>query len=90
MNEMLVGANRMEFLGHQIGGDVITCSREGEKDSTLDHRKASEIFPRISRVLLRDHKPAFAEISVPLSDLPRKVKSEQVLRVTHRDSHTLY
>ena len=80
----------MEFLGHQIGGDVITPSREGEEDSTFDHQKASEILPRISRVLLRDHKPAFADISVPLSDLPRKVKSEQVLGVRHSNVHILY
>ena len=58
----------MEFLGHQIGGDVITPSRSMENSS--NHQEASEILPWISR--------AFAVISAPLSDLLKKGKSEQV------------
>ena len=37
----LLGANRMEFLGYQTGGDVITPSednlKKGKDNSTSDH-----------------------------------------------------
>ena len=45
----------MEFLGHQIGGDVITPSRDNlnkeRKNSTSEHQEASEILPIISGLL---------------------------------------
>ena len=53
----LLGAKRMEFLGQQIGDDVITPSSDNiEKvNSTSDHQEASEILPRISWLLQRPH-----------------------------------
>ena len=69
----LLGADRMEFLGHQIGGDVITLSR-GSLEKVSDHQQASEILSRASK----DHIPAFAEISAPLTDLLKKEKSEHI------------
>ena len=55
----LLGANRMEFLGHQIGGDVITSSSEKLeqvwKTPRLTKQEASEILPRISWLLQRPH-----------------------------------
>ena len=44
----LLGANRMEFLGPQIGG-------ESTENSTSNHQEASEIFPGISGLLQRPH-----------------------------------
>ena len=79
----LLGANRMEFLGHQSGGDVITPSYDNlekvRENSKSDHQEASEILPGISGLHnYRDHIPAFAKISAPLYDLIKKGKSEQV------------
>ena len=50
----LLGANRIEFLCHQIGGDVFTPSEdnlEGTEDSTSEHQEASKVIPRISGLL---------------------------------------
>ena len=41
-----------------------------------DHQEANEILGLVD--FYRDHIPAFAEISAPLSDLLKKGKSEQV------------
>ena len=52
----LLGSNWIEFLGHHIGGDVITPSgdnldREGTENTTSDHQEVSEILSRISGLL---------------------------------------
>ena len=77
----LLGANRMEFLGHQIGGDVITPSSDNLKKVRKTPRPTTKRQVRSFLGLVgyyRDHNPAFAEISAPLSDLLKKGKSEQV------------
>ena len=77
----LLGANRMEFLGHQIGGDVITLSGDNLEKVWKSPRPTTKKQVRSFIELVgyyRDHIPAFAEISVPLSDLLKKGKSEQV------------
>ena len=70
----------MEFLGHQIGGDVITNDNLEKVRKTP--RPTTKKQVRSFLVLVgnyRDHIPAFAEISAPLSDdLLKKGKSEQV------------
>ena len=70
----------MEFLGHQVGGDVITSSSEKLKKvwktPRLTTKKQVKSFLGLVGYY-RDHIPAFAEISAPLSDL-KKGKSEQV------------
>ena len=75
-----LGADRMEFRGHQIGGDVITPSRDNiekiRKNSTSNHQEARSFLGLVG--YYRDHIPAFAEISAHLSDLLKKGKSEQV------------
>ena len=46
----------MEFLGHQIGGDVITPSSDNlEKIRKTNHQEASEILCRISWLIQRPH-----------------------------------
>ena len=51
----LLGASRMEFLGHQVGGDIITPSRDNlekvRNTSTPDYQEASEIFLGSCRLL---------------------------------------
>ena len=77
----LIGANRMEFLGHQIGGDVITPSSDNLKKVRKTPRPTTKRQVRSFLGLVgyyRDHIPAFAEISAPPSDLLKKGKSEQV------------
>ena len=63
----LLGANRMEFLGHQIGGDVITPSSDNIekvwKTPRPTHQEASEILPRISRLLYRPHPSLHRDLS---------------------------
>ena len=73
LTKCLLGANRMEFLGHRIGGDVITKS----SDNLEKVWKVRYFLGLVS--YYRDHIPAFAEISAPLSDLLKKGKSEQLL-----------
>ena len=53
----LLGASRMEFLGHQVGGDVITpsCDNLGPKYSMPDYQEASEIFLESHRLLQGSH-----------------------------------
>ena len=73
-----LGANLMEFLSHHIGGDVITPSNDNLekvwKTPCPTTKKQVESFLGY----YRDHIPAFAQISAPLSDLLKKGKSEQV------------
>ena len=71
----LLGANRMEFLGHQIGGDVITPNNDHlEKIQKTPHpTNKKQVRSFLGFVgYYRDHFPAFAEISAPLSDLLKK------------------
>ena len=72
----------MEFLGHQIGGDVITPSSDNleqvRKTPRLTTKKQVRSFLGLVGYY-RNHIPAFAEIA-PLSDLLEKGKSEQVQR----------
>ena len=77
----LLGANRMEFLGHQIGGDVLATSRDNlEKvQKTLPPTTKKQVRSFLVLVgCYRDHIAAFAEISAPLSDFLKQGKSEQV------------
>ena len=72
----------MEFLAHQIGGDVITLCRDNLENvqKTHDRQEASEILPRLIGLVgyYRDYVLAFTEISAPLSDFLKKGKSGQV------------
>ena len=49
----LLGASRIEFLGHQVGGDAITLSRDNLEKvrNTPDYQEASEIFLVSCRLL---------------------------------------
>ena len=51
----LLGANRMEFLGHQIGGDAITLSSDNldkvPKTPRPTTKKQVKSFPKSSRLL---------------------------------------
>ena len=70
----LLGASRMEFLGHQVGGDIITPSRDTPRPTT---KKQVRSFLGLVGYY-RDHIPAFAEISAPLTDLLKKGKAEHI------------
>ena len=76
----LLGANIMEFLGHQIGGDVIISSSDNlervQRTPHLTTKKHVRSFLGLVGYY-RNNIPAFAEISAPLSDLLKKGKSEQ-------------
>ena len=76
----LLGAKKMDFLGHQIGGDVITPSGDNlkkvRKTSRLTTKKQVRSFLALVGYY-RDHIPAFVEVLAPLSDLLKKGKSEQ-------------
>ena len=75
------GANRMEFLGHQIGGDVITPSNDNLEKVQKTPRPTTKKQVRSFLGLVgyyRDHIPTLAEISAPLSNLLKKGMSEQV------------
>ena len=69
----------MEFIGHQVGGDVITPS--GDKlekvEKTLTTKKQVRSFQGLVGYH-RDHIQAFIKVSAPLSDILKKGKSEQV------------
>ena len=71
----------MEFLGHHTGGDVITLSSDNlekvRKTPCPTTKKQVRSFLGLV-AYYRDHIPAFAEISAPLSDLLKKGKLEQV------------
>ena len=67
----LLGASRMEFLGHQVGGDVITPSRDNLEKVRNTPRPTTKKQVRSFLGLVgyyRDHIPAFAEISAPLTE----------------------
>ena len=69
----LLGASRIEFLGHQVRGDVITPSR--------DNLEKVRNTPRPNLCLVgyyRDHIPAFTKISAPLTDLLKQGKAEHI------------
>ena len=69
------------FLGHQIGGDVITSSSYNLEKVRKTPRPTTKKQVRSFLGLVgyyRDNIPVFAEISAPLSDLLKKGKSEQV------------
>ena len=77
----LLGASRMEFLGHQVGGDVITPSRDNLEKVQNTPRPTTKKQVRSFLGLVgyyRDHIPAFAEISAPLTDLLKKGKAEHI------------
>ena len=77
----LLGASRMEFLGHQVGGDVITPSRDNLEKVRNTPRPTTKKQVRSFLGLIgyyRDHIPAFAEISAPLTDLLKKGKAEHI------------
>ena len=65
----LLGANRMEFLGHQIGGNVITQSSDNlekvRKTPCSTTKKQVRSFLGLVGYY-RDHMPAFTEISEAL------------------------
>ena len=68
----LLGTSRMEFLGHQVGGDVITPSRDNLEKVRNTPRPTTKKQVRSFLGLVgyyRDHIPAFTEISAPLTDL---------------------
>ena len=48
----LLGASRMEFLGHQVGGDVITPSRDNPREGP---KYSNEIFLGSPRLLQRSY-----------------------------------
>ena len=77
----LLGASRMEFLGHQVGGDVITPSRDNLEKVRNTPRPTTKKQVRSFLGLVgyyRDHIPAFAKISAPLTDLLKKGKAEHI------------
>ena len=77
----LLGARRMEFLGHQVRGDVITPSRDNLEKVRNTPRPTTKKQVRSFLGLVgyyRDHIPAFAEISAPLTDLLKKGKAEHI------------
>ena len=77
----LLGASRMEFLGHQVGGDIITPSRDNLEKVRNTPRPTTKKQVRSFLGLVgyyRDHIPAFAEISAPLTDLLKKGKAEHI------------
>ena len=74
----LLGASRMEFLGHQVRGDIITPSRDNLEKVRNTPRPTTNKQVRSFLGLVgyyRDHIPAFAEISAPLTDLLKKGKA---------------
>ena len=71
----------MKFLGHQIGGDVITRSNNNLEKvrKTLRPTPKKQVRSFLGLVgYYRDHIPTFAEITAILSDLLKKGMSEQV------------
>ena len=81
LTKCLFGASRMEFLGHEVGGDVITPSRDNLEKvrNTLCPTTKKQVRSFLGLVgYYRDHIPAFALISAPLTDLLKKGKSEHI------------
>ena len=72
---------RMEFLGHQVRGDVITPSRDNLEKVRNTPRPTTKKQVRSFLGLIgyyRDHIPAFVEISAPLTYLLKKGKAEHI------------
>ena len=83
----LLGASRMEFLGHQVGGDVITPSRDNLEKVRNTPRPTTKKQVRSFLGLVgyyRDHTPAFAEIYAP--DRPQALEVPKGRVVPERPS----
>ena len=88
----LLGATRMELLGHQIGGDVITPSSDNLEKVRKTPRPTTKKQVRSFLGLVgyyRDHIPVFAEISAPLSDLLRKESQNKYNGIRHGGAYSL-
>ena len=74
----LLGASRMEFLGQQV--DVITPNHDNlEKVRNTRPTTKKQVRSFLGLVgYYRDHIPAFAEISAPLTGLLKKGKAEHI------------
>ena len=75
----------MEFLGHQVRGDLITPSLDNPDKVINTPRPTTKKQVRSFLDLVgyyRDHIPAFAEISAPLTDLLKKGRTYPVERGT--------
>ena len=71
----------MEFLDHQVGGEVITPSRDNLEKVRNTPRPTTKKQVKSFWGLVgyyRDHIPAFADISAPLTDLLKKGKAEHI------------
>ena len=80
----LLGAGRMEFLGYQAGGDVITpsCDNLEKVRNTPCPATKKQIRSFLGLVgYCRDHISAFAEISATLIDLLKKGKAKHIQRI---------
>ena len=73
----LLGASRMEFLGHEVRGDVITPSRDNLEKVRNTKKQVRSCFLGLVGYY-RDHTPAFVKISAPLTDLLKKGKSKHI------------
>ena len=77
----LLGASRMEFLGHQVGHGVITPSRDNLEKVRNAPRPTTKKQVRSFLGLVgyyRDHIPACTEISALWTDLLKKGKAEHI------------
>ena len=78
LTKYLLGANRMEFIKSKDAGDVITPSVDILEIVRKTLRPTTKKQVRSSLGLVgyyRDHIPAFAEVSEPLSGLFKKAQS---------------
>ena len=71
----LLGAGRMEFLGHQVRDDLITTS-SNKPLSTTTSKQVRSFLGLLG--YYRDHIPVFAEISASLTELLKKGKAEHI------------
>ena len=86
----LLGANRMEFLGYQIGGDVITLSNDNFEKVWKTPRPATKKQVRSFLGLVsycRDHITAFSKISALLTS-SRNESQNKYNGTNHRSVHT--
>ena len=71
----------MEFLGHQVEGDLIPLSRDNQEKVRNTKCPTTKKQVRSFLVLVgyyRDHIPAYAKISAPLTDLLKKGKAKHI------------